>query len=344
MRGHPSRPGRRGRLKGQPGDEAAPQPKAAGWHPLDWACEFAGTAFQLAAGFSVVALLESPRSPATPALPGWSRLVLIGIVFGVLAAAVALSPPGRRSGAHLNPAVTVGFWLRGHTPSRDVLGYVVAQVVGAFVGAAIVYFNYKSAIDSYNSAHHITDRASDDGVTTFSIFATFPAPYYPNVAGPFLDELIGTALLLGIVLALVDEFNVAPRVNIGPLLIGFLVFAIGLSFGANSGYAINPARDLGPRLFAWIQGWGDIAVPGNYANIDGYMWIPIVAPLVGGLVGALIYDFFIHNVLVARGPAAPPAGGVPEEPVGEPEPAGEILRETEQERPPGYAGSQPPEE
>ena len=159
-----------------------------------------------------------------------------------------------------------------------------------------------------------------------------------------LDELIGTALLLGIVLALVDEFNVAPRVNIGPLLIGFLVFAIGLSFGANSGYAINPARDLGPRLFAWIQGWGDIAVPGNYANIDGYMWIPIVAPLVGGLVGALIYDFFIHNVLVARGPAAPPAGGVPEAPVGEPEPAGRVPQPTPQERPPGYAGSSPPPE
>ena len=119
---------RRRPLKGRPEDEAAPQPKAAGWHPLDWGCEFAGTAFQLTAGFSVVALLESPRSPATPALPGWSRLVLIGIALGVLAAVVALSPAGRRSGAHLNPAVTVGFWLRGHTPSRDVLGYVVAQV------------------------------------------------------------------------------------------------------------------------------------------------------------------------------------------------------------------------
>ena len=108
-----------------------------------------------------------------------------------------------------------------------------------------------------------------------------------------------------------------------PLIIGFVVFAIGMSFGANSGYAINPARDLGPRLFAWIQGWGEIAVPGDYGNVNGYMWVPILAPLVGGLVGAFVYNFFIHHVLLARAPAEPPPGRVPEE---------------VQERPPGYAG------
>jgi glycerol uptake facilitator protein len=226
---------------------------------------------------------------------------------------------------------------------RKVPGYIVAQVLGAFVAAAVLYLNYKHSINAFEAANKIT-RGDANSVPTYSIFATFPADYYPNVFGPFLDELIGTALLVGIVLALVDEFNVAPRVNIAPLLIGFLVWGIGLSFGANTGYAINPARDLGPRLFAWIQGWGDIAVPGNYTNIDGYMWIPIVAPIVGGLIGALIYDFFIHNVLVARGPAPPPAGGVPEEAVGEPEPAGRIPQPTPQERSPGYAGSQPPEE
>jgi glycerol uptake facilitator protein len=80
-----------------------------------------------------------------------------------------------------------------------------------------------------------------------------------------------------------------------PLIIGLVVFAIGMSFGANSGYAINPARDLGPRLFAWIQGWGELAVPGDHENVNSYMRVPIVAPLVGGLVGAVVHNLFIHQ-------------------------------------------------
>src|SRR5918992_98208 len=234
--------------------------------------------------------------------------VLIMFGDGVVAMVVAAL---NQSGRGPEPFVGQADWILIAT------GWGLAVALAVYVAGGI--------INAFEAANDIT-RGEDNSIPTFSIFATFPAGYYPNVAGPFVDELIGTALLVGIVLALVDEFNVAPRVNIGPLLIGFVVFAIGLSFGANSGYAINPARDLGPRLFAWIQGWGEIAVPGNYGNVDGYMWVPIVGPLVGGLVGALIYDFFIHHVLVARGPAPPPAGGVPEEAVGEPEPAGRILR------------------
>jgi MIP family channel proteins len=186
-----------------------------------------------------------------------------------------------------------------------VPGYIAAQVLGAFVAGALIYLNYKHAINSFEAANDIT-RGEESSIPTFSIFATFPAEYYSNAAGPFLDELIGTALLVGIVLALVDQFNMAPRANMAPLIIGFVVFAIGMSFGANSGYAINPARDLGPRLFAWIQGWGEIAVPGDYGNVNSYMWIPIVAPLVGGLVGAVVHNFFIHHVLLARAPRRRP--------------------------------------
>ena len=314
----------------------------------EYSSEFLGTFVLIMFGDGVVAMVvaalnQSGRGPEP--FVGQADWILIATGWG-LAVALAVYVAGGISSAHINPAVTLAMAVFRDFSWRKVPGYMIAQVLGAFVAGAVVYVNYKHSINAFEAANDIT-RGEDNSIPTFSIFATFPAGYYPNVAGPFVDELIGTALLVGIVLALVDEFNVAPRVNIGPLLIGFVVFAIGLSFGANSGYAINPARDLGPRLFAWIQGWGEIAVPGNYPNIDGYMWIPIVAPLVGGLVGALIYDFFIHHVLVARGPAPPPAGGVPEEAVGEPEPAGRIPQPTpgEQERPPGYArGSQPPEE
>src|SRR5437016_1512320 len=122
-----------------------------------------------------------------------------------------------------------------------------------------------------------------------------------NPVGPFIDELIGTALLIGVVLAIIDERNLAPKGNLGPFIIGLLVAGIGMSFGPNTGYAINPARDFGPRLFAWFAGWDGVALPGNYGNVNWYWWLPIVAPIVGGLIGAVVYDFFIHQGLMARG-------------------------------------------
>jgi glycerol uptake facilitator protein len=313
----------------------------------EYSAEFLGTFVLIMFGDGVVAMVvaalnQSGRGPEPFVTQADWLLIATGWGFAV---ALAVYVAGGISSAHLNPAVTLALAVFRGFDWRKVPGYMVSQVLGAFVAAAVLYLNYKQAINAFEAANEIS-RGDPNSVPTYSIFATFPAEYYSNVAGPFLDELIGTALLVGIILALVDDFNVAPRVNLGPFLVGILVFAIGLSFGANSGYAINPARDLGPRLFAWIQGWGEVAVPGNYANIDGYMWIPIVAPLVGGLVGALIYDFFIHNVLVARGPAPPPAGGVPEVAEGEPEPAGRIPQPPPtEERPPGYAGgSSPPQE
>jgi glycerol uptake facilitator protein len=90
------------------------------------------------------------------------------------------------------------------------------------------------------------------------------------------------------------------------MLVGFVVMAIGISYGANSGYAINPARDLGPRLFALIPGYGDIAFPGDYGNVNTYFWIPIVAPLVGAAIAGYLYDFTIRDVLTARAEAPTP--------------------------------------
>jgi glycerol uptake facilitator protein len=218
-----------------------------------------------------------------------------------LAVALGVYVAGGVTGAHLNPAVTVANALRRDFPWKKVLPYSAAQVVGAFAGAAIVYLNYHGAIDSYNTAHHIADRASADGATTFSIFGTTPAPYFHNWFGPFLDEVIGTALLICVLFALTDDRNQPPKANLAPFIVGLVVVAIGISFGANSGYAINPARDLGPRLLAGIAGWGSNAVPGDYGDISFYMWIPIVGPLVGAVIGALVYDFFIRDVLRARG-------------------------------------------
>jgi glycerol uptake facilitator protein len=168
------------------------------------------------------------------------------------------------------------------------------------VAAALVYFNYHSAIDSYQHAMHIT-KGQPNSVPTFSIFATFPAKYFSSWVGPFFDQLIGTAFLVGLIFAITDEFNAPVKGNLAPFVVGLSVVAIGLSFGANAGYAINPARDLGPRLFAWIAGWGKIAMPGDYGNVNTYLWIPIVGPLIGGVIGALVYDFGARNVLIARG-------------------------------------------
>src|SRR5205085_3053984 len=144
---------------------------------------------------------------------------------------------------HLNPAVTLAMAVRRGFAWAKVPSYMAAQVLGAFVGAAIVYFNYKAAIGSFESANKIT-RGTSDSVPTFSIFGTFPAPYFTSWLGPFADQVLGTALLVALIFALTDEYNTPIHANLGPLVTGFIVVAIGLSFGANAGYAINPARDF----------------------------------------------------------------------------------------------------
>jgi glycerol uptake facilitator protein len=276
--------------------------------PGELAAEFLGTAVLILFGTGSVAMAVSALNQSgrgTEIFQASGDWLLICWGWG-LAVVLGVYVAGGVTGAHLNPAVTFANALKRDFPWRKVLPYSAAQVLGAFVGAAIVYFNYKSAIDSYNAAHHIADRSSDDGVTTFSIFATFPAPYFHNWWGPFLDEVIGTALLIGVLFALTDERNQPPKSNIAPFIVGLVVVAIGISFGANSGYAINPARDLGPRLLTGLAGWGGNAIPGDYPNVSFYMWIPIVGPLVGAVIGAVLYDLLIRDVLVARGKAEDP--------------------------------------
>jgi glycerol uptake facilitator protein len=237
---------------------------------------------------------------------GWAFAVMVGVYVA-----------GGISGAHINPAVTLALALRRRFPWGHVVPYWIAQVVGAFLGAAMVMWVYHDAISAYNTAAHLVP-ANGNALATYSIFATFPAPYFHGtIGGPFLDECVGTALLVLGVFAVTDARNTAPISNMGPLIVGFVVFAVGTSFGANTGYAINPARDFGPRVFAYLAGYGQVALPGTFNNGAGfsfsnYFWIPIIGPLLGGCIGAIVYDFFIGDVLHAR--KAGTVEAVPEHP------------------------------
>jgi glycerol uptake facilitator protein len=280
----------------------------SGWRQTVWGellSEFLGTFVLICFGDGVVAMAvaalnQSGRGKAIFDASGDWLLITWGwalaVTFGVYVA-------GGVSGAHINPAVTIALAVKRGFPWAKVGPYVVAQVVGAFVGAAVVYLNYHNAISSYEAANHITRGTlggAADSTATFSIFATFPASFFhSSLIGPLVDQVIGTAFLVMFVLALVDERNQPPRMNLAPLLVGLAVAAIGMSFGANAGYAINPARDFGPRLLAWFAGWGKVAMPG----IHGYVWVPIVGPIIGGVIGAFVYDLFIGDVLRDRGVA-----------------------------------------
>lgn len=231
---------------------------------------------------------------------GWG----LAVVFGVYVA-------GGVSGAHLNPAVTLGFAARRDFPWRKVLPYWLAQVMGAFVAAALVYASYRWAIDAANTKAGVP---RDKSLPTYSIFATFPAEYFGDSWwGPLLDQIVGTGILLLLICALIDKRNTAPMSNLHPFLIGLVVVAIGLTFGTNAGYAINPARDFGPRLFTYFEGWGSIAFPGTFEWFSGYWWIPIVGPLIGGLAGVAVYDLLISPLIKARS-VEPEEGPAREEP------------------------------
>jgi glycerol uptake facilitator protein len=269
-----------------------------------WA-EFFGTFILLAFGDGVVAMLwglvGSGRSSAGPLQSSGDWLL---ITWGwALAVTFAVYTAGGVTGAHINPAVTLAAAIRGGISWRKVPGYLIAQVLGAFVGAALVFLVYNNAINHFDQVNHII-KGQPNSLGTYSTFATFPAPYFHNVLGPLIDQIVGTFFLVLFVFAVTDEYNLPVRGNLTPFIVGMVVMAIGISFGANAGYAINPARDFGPRIFALLAGWGKVAFPGNYANMSDYFWVPIVGPLVGGAIAAFVYDFAIHDLLVARRPPA----------------------------------------
>ena len=242
--------------------------------------EFLGTFVLILLGTGVVAMvvLFPTQTPGELIHGGFTNITLgwgLGVTMGIYVAA-------KISGAHLNPAVTLALAVFRGFPWRKVLPYSIAQVAGAFAAAALVYRNYLPAF------HQVDPHLEK----TAGVFTTFPAfPNWPQAG--FLDQVIGTALLLLFIFAITDEFNMPPGANMAPVMIGLVVVAIGMSFGAMHGYPINPARDFGPRLFTVLAGFR------NNGLTDGnrVWWVPVLAPLVGGVLGAAVYDFGIRRFL-----------------------------------------------
>lgn len=268
--------------------------------------EFLGTFVLISFGCGVVAM-------AVAALPGSGRTASpITFFVGVgdwlliswgwaMAVTFGIYVAGGVSGAHLNPAVTLAFAVRRRFHWGKVVPYMASQLVGAFAGAALVFGVYHDAINAYDQAAK-GPKTNGHTLASFSIFGTFPAPYFHGgIWGPLVDQIVGTAFLVMFVVAVVDLRNTPVKANLGPFVIGLAVAAIGMSYGANAGYAINPARDFGPRLFTWLAGWQELAMPGTLSgSFSDYFWIPIVGPLVGGVIGVLVYDLFIGDVLYVR--------------------------------------------
>jgi glycerol uptake facilitator len=241
--------------------------------------EFAGTMILILFGCGVVAQVVTSKG----GLGGHDSIAWawgLGVVLGIYAAA-------RISGAHLNPAVTLALAIFRGFEWRKVAPFMLAQTLGAFVAALIVRWNYTEVITAIDPHHTIA---------TQGIFSTLPGNGTLPVGpwGALRDQIIGTAILLFLVLAVTDLRNNAPVAYLAPFIVGLIVVAIGMAWGTNAGYAINPARDFGPRLASFITGYG-----GAFRDQNGfvYFWVPIVGPLIGGPIGAAAYDLLIGRFL-----------------------------------------------
>ena len=240
------------------------------------AAEFLGTFILIAFGVGVVAqtvLSKNANGSYLGINIGWGLAVMLGVY-----ASAGIS------GAHLNPAVTIALAARRGFPWAKVPAYVLAQMLGAFVASAVVYATYADAFRAFDGGV----RQIDGALGTAGIFATYPQPYLTLIGG-FVDQLVGTALLAIGILAVTDQSNNAPPRWMAPVLVGGIVVAIGVAFGFNAGYAINPARDLGPRLFTAVAGWGG----GVFTAGGGWWWVPVAAPIFGAVVGVVLYDVLI---------------------------------------------------
>ena len=230
--------------------------------------EIIGTAILILMGDGVVAAVLLNHSKAQNS--GW-----IVITFGWgMAVMIAVYAVGQFSGAHLNPAVTVGLWVNGNIGGGDVPKYFIGEFLGAMLGATLVFLAY---------FQHFA--ATEDPGLKLAVFSTGPA--IRNPAWNLVTEILGTMMLLVGVLGITDPGNKGVgTASLGGLLVGLLVLAIGLSLGGPTGYAINPARDLGPRIMHAI-----LPIPGKGPSDWGYAWIPVVGPIIGGVIGALIYHW-----------------------------------------------------
>jgi glycerol uptake facilitator protein len=239
--------------------------------------EFAGTFILILFGVGVVAQVVAGGIGGHDSIAwAWG----LGVTLGVYVA-------GRISGAHLNPAVTIALAaFRGFSWAK-VGPYALAQTLGAFAAALVVRWNYSEVIAKFDPGHTIKSQG---------IFSTLPgngsAPVH--IGGAFRDQVIGTAILMLLILAVGDVRNSAPGVNLTPFIVGLIVVAIGFAWGTDAGYAINPARDFGPRLASFVTGYGT-AWRDQYGGI--YFWVPIIGPIIGALLGAALYDLLVGRFL-----------------------------------------------
>jgi glycerol uptake facilitator protein len=227
--------------------------------------EIIGTGILILLGDGVVAAVLLAKSKAENSgwiviTFGWGMAVMVGVYCGFF------------SGAHLNPAVTLGLWIHGSIKGAVVWKYFVGEMIGAMVGAFLVYLTY-----------FLHWRDTEDPGLKLAVFCTGPA--IRNYAWNLVTEIIGTFVLVFGILAIVAPWIAGVATGLSPLIIGLLIFAIGLSLGGPTGYAINPARDLGPRIMHAI-----LPIPGKGGSDWAYSWVPVVGPMIGGALGALLFD------------------------------------------------------
>ncbi|NAZ87156.1 MIP/aquaporin family protein [Kineococcus indalonis] len=262
------------------------QPTLAG----ELLAEFAGTAVLILFGVGVVAQVVAGQNGGDDSIHwAWG----LGVTFGIYVA-------GRTTGAHLNPAVTIALAVFKGFAWRKVLPYSVAQFLGAFAAALLVRWVYADAI------------ATVDPGTTFDsqgIFSTLPGEGV-SVGTAFLDQVVGTAILVFLIFAVTELRATPPAANLAPFIIGLIVVGIGMAWGSNAGYAINPARDFGPRVASFITGYTTaMREPGG----QFYFWVPIVAPVIGALIGGALYRVLVERHLPDEDAQDQPAGRVPAE-------------------------------
>ncbi|XP_068171759.1 aquaporin-7 [Antennarius striatus] len=231
----------------------------------------------------------------------FGHYISINLGFG-LGVAMGVHVGGKVSGAHMNAAVSVSMCAFGRLAWKMLPLYVFAQFLGSLLAAGTIYAVYYDAIFNYCGGNFTVTGAR----ATAGIFATYPAPYLSVLSG-FVDQVFGTAMLLLCLMALTDQKNKPPPVGGEPIAVGLLVLLIGISLGSNSGYAINPTRDIAPRIFTAIAGWGTEVFRAG----KGWWWVPLVAPTIGGVLGGGLYKVLVemhHPPLSKQGEEVTPLG------------------------------------
>lgn len=214
----------------------------------------------------------------------------ISIVWG-LAVATAVYASAGLSGAHLNPAVTLALWKFACFDGRKVLPYILSQVLGAFFAAGLVYFLYRDLFIATETAQNIV---RGEGVGLAGVFSTYPNAHI-SILQAFIVEIVITGILMCLIMALTDDGNGIPRGAMAPLLIGLVVAIIGSAMGPLTGFAMNPARDFGPKIFAFLAGWGEVAFTGGLTI--PYFIVPILGPIIGAFLGGFLYTRIIGKNL-----------------------------------------------